>query len=100
MRNSRAVDVVDELLAQGLKVSICEPLIADADVRETFGYEPLSLADASDLDAVVVINGHDVFLDTPLSELYSKMRTPVMWDIKQVFNREEAEALGFHYSSL
>ena len=100
LRNTRATDVVDELLTQGVKVSVCEPLFDDATIRETFGYEPLALADAADLDAVVVINGHDAFMDYSLADLRSKMRTPVMWDIKQVFSRSEAESLGFHYSSL
>jgi UDP-N-acetyl-D-galactosamine dehydrogenase len=99
-RNTRATDVVDFLAEFGTQVQVVEPMITHQELTERFGYEAANYEDLQDLDAVVVINGHDAFKAIDLAELHSKMKTPVLVDIKEFFPREEAEGLGFHYISL
>ena len=82
---------------------------------EIFGYDPLldgiedefTIKAARDLkvikkiDAVIVAVAHDEFRKTKLNELRDIMNNkPVLIDIRQVFDRSEAEREGFYYQTL
>lgn len=99
-RNSKAVDVVDYLLGFGVDVRVWEPLVSPEDIQKSFGLESLSYDQAKDLDAVVLVNGHDAFKGIELAELRARMRTPVLVDVRGFFGRREAEEQGFHYVAL
>jgi len=99
-RNTKAIDVVRHLKTFNADITVWEPMISPAQIEKKFGLKTVTYEDAHDLDAVVLINAHDVFKSIDLAELKKKMRTPVLIDIKNFFNREEARALGFKYTSL
>ena len=100
MRNTRATDVVRYLQDFGADILVWEPLIQADVIRDRYGLETADFDSISDIDAVVLINGHDAFKTIHLDRLKTRMRTPVLIDIKQFFSRDEATALGFHYFSL
>lgn len=100
LRNTRATDVVDYLRGYGVSVNVWEPLVDDAYIRERFGLDTLTYDDVSDIDAVILINGHDEFRAIRLDELKARMRTPVLVDVKNFFPRNEALAAGYEYISL
>jgi UDPglucose 6-dehydrogenase/UDP-N-acetyl-D-galactosamine dehydrogenase len=53
------------------------------------------------IDAVIVTVAHDQFKGIKLSELKKSMNNaPVLVDIRQIFNRDEAEKEGFFYRTL
>jgi len=100
VRNTKAIDVIHYLNGFHANVSVWEPMISPEIISRKFGVTSLTLADAHDLDAVILINGHDAFRSIDLKELRNKMRTPVLIDIKNFFNRTEAKSLGFDYITL
>lgn len=99
-RNSRAVDVVEYLHNYGARVSVWEPYASSEQIKEHFNLETLNFDNATDLDAVIVINAHSAFKKIDLAKLRKKMRTPVLVDAKNLFSREKANELGFYYLSL
>jgi len=99
-RNTRAVDVVRRLQSYGCRVSVWEPLVSAQHIRREFGLDTVPFNKARDLDAVVLVNGHDVFRSITLSALRKKMRTPVLADAKHFFPRAAARQAGFRYVSL
>lgn len=99
-RNTKAIDVVRFLENYGADVAVYEPMVSAEALEKKFKVKTLDLAKAGQLDAVVLINGHDVFRDIKLDALKEKMRTPILVDIKNFFNREQAKSLGFHYKTL
>lgn len=53
------------------------------------------------VDAVIVTVAHDHFKGIKLSELKKSMnKAPILADIRQIFNRDEAEKEGFYYRTL
>jgi len=100
LRNTKAVDVIDYLKGFGVKVSVWEPLVGDDEIKTAFGLEALAFDGASGLDAVVLVSGHDVFRSIDLTELRKKMRTPVLVDVRNFFDRAAALKAGFRYRSL
>jgi UDP-N-acetyl-D-galactosamine dehydrogenase len=99
-RNTRAVDVVEYLQGFGIKVSVWEPLVSDEQIQSQFGLETMNYAEADQVDAVVLINGHRNYRNVELDELKKKMRTPILVDVKNFYDREEAREKGFHYVTL
>lgn len=100
MRNTRAIDVVRYLQGFGANVTVWEPLVEEELIRERFQLEAQSIDQVSDVDAVVLVNGHDAFRTVDLSALRARMRTPVLIDVKNFFPRNQALELGFNYVTL
>ena len=99
-RNTRAVDVVAHLQNFGANVTTWEPMGTPEQIQKYFGLKMTTPDEARDLDAIVLINAHEQFRPLKLSELRAKMRTPVLVDVKNFFNRDEAQRTGFRYASL
>jgi UDP-N-acetyl-D-galactosamine dehydrogenase len=99
-RNTRAIDVVRYLEGFHADISVWEPMVPAEQLEKRFGVKTMDFESARDLDAVILINAHDVFRSIKLDELKKKMRTPILIDIKNFFDRDHARAVGFHYTSL
>jgi UDP-N-acetyl-D-galactosamine dehydrogenase len=99
-RNTRAVDVVKYLQGFGCEVFTWEPMGTPEQIEKVFKLKTVTLDQARDLDAVILINGHKQFRSITLGALRDKMRTPVLIDVKNFFPCAEAKKLGFHYESL
>ncbi len=99
-RNTRAEDVVAYLKGLGCQVTCWEPMGTAEQMKKYFGLETTLPRQAKDLDAIILINGHDAFRSLKLKDLKKKLKTPVVVDVKNFFNREEAHRLGLRYISL
>ncbi|MCX6996356.1 MAG: nucleotide sugar dehydrogenase, partial [Kiritimatiellaeota bacterium] len=99
-RNTRAIDVVKYLKGFKANVKVWEPHATPEQLQKSFGVETLLPDQARDLDAIVLINAHDAFKGLKLADLKARMRTPVLMDVKNFFNRAAAQQLGFNYVSL
>jgi len=99
-RNSRAVDVVRYLQEFEIRVFGCEPLISDEQIRDMFGAEPVSLDALPEADAYVIINKHDVFRSIRIEDFKRLMEPPLLFDLKNLFDRYEARRLGIRHFSL
>ncbi len=100
LRNTRAGDVIGFLQKFGITVVACEPNVESRAVEEKFGVKNVSLEDISLCDAVIFINRHDQFSSVTLDFLKTKLRTPILIDVKRAFSKQEAEANGFVYRAL
>ena len=99
-RNTKAVDVVKYLREFDADVSVWEPLVPAEELQRCFGLQTRTYDEAQDIDAVILINGHEAFRAINLADLRRRMRTPVLVDVKNFFSRDEALKLGFRYASL
>jgi len=101
-RNSRAEDVIAYLKEFGCEVLGCEPMLSDELVRQEFKVEPVTMDRLPEkIDAALIINRHQAFKNgLSLDDLAKRMSPPVLVDIKNLFNRNEAKAKGFNYLTL
>ncbi len=96
IRNSKVVDLVKEFQAWGVNVVVADPY-ADADeVFDEYGVRLNSMDDLSSVDALVVAVGHKVYRNMSPLELKQMLKSekPVLADLKALYNRHEAAALG------
>ena len=63
VRNTRVVDVIDELLAFGAELQICDPLIDPASVEKAYNIQTTAIEDLEPADAVVIAVPHKPFRD-------------------------------------
>jgi UDP-N-acetyl-D-galactosamine dehydrogenase len=97
IRNSKIVDMVREFQAWGASVSISDPWADSNEVFREYGIE-LSRIDAnSPVDALVVAVGHREYRQAAVAEMRAlcKGNSPVLIDVKSLFNPQEARNAGF-----
>ena len=101
-RNTRVIDIVNELKEYGIDPMITDPE-ADADeAKHEYGIIFDSVEDIQGMDAIVVAVGHDQFLKFTQDD-FNKMfkdssnESKVLFDIKGILDRKEYEAAGYRY---
>lgn len=103
VRNTKIIDIVDELKEYGVEILVYDPVADVEDVYREYGIELVAKEELHDLDCVVLAVPHDVFLEQfPLEKIEELYRNDkkVFVDIKSVYDRKECQARGLHYWSL
>jgi len=100
-RNSKAKDVVKTLQQAGVQVSGFDPLAEAGQLEKDFGVKNEIWNEVGDLDAVIYLVPHREFSAITLVDLKNKCKQkPVLFDLRWVYNKSEAEKLGFKYLTL
>lgn len=98
-RNTRVIDIVNELRQYGITPIIADPE-ADADeARHEYGVEFEELDSIREMDAVVLAVAHDVFKEITIERMNSFFNsgTKVLLDIKGLLDKSVFESAGYLY---
>ena len=101
-RNTRVIDIVNELKEYGLTPVIADPEADAEEAKHEYGIVFDSIEDIKGMDAIVVAVGHDQFLKFTRED-FEKMfkdgsnESKVLLDIKGILDRKEYEAAGYKY---
>jgi UDP-N-acetyl-D-galactosamine dehydrogenase len=96
IRNSKVVDLIKEFQAWGVNIVVADPY-ADADeVFHEYGVKLNTMDELSSVDALVVAVGHKVYRNMELSQIKKMLKSekPVLADLKALYDRQAAAALG------
>lgn len=105
VRNSRAVDIFHDLKEMGFDPVAVDPA-ADQENFERLYHVPLvPLSDVKDADVVAVLVAHKEFKDLSMERLKHFFRkedgeTPVLFDVKSIYDPKEIKKLGIAYWNL
>jgi UDP-N-acetyl-D-galactosamine dehydrogenase len=95
LRNSRVIDVINELRSFGIDVYVHDPLASREEAMEEYGVELVAWDDLPVADAVVVAVVHDELLNTPVPDYLKKVKTNGCFiDVKARFDRAALQAAG------
>ena len=100
VRNTKVVDVFNELTEYGVNVQVVDPIADKNDLWREYKMVLTDPKEVKEVDALVFAVPHNEFLKLDLSELLSMYRNnsrPVLIDVKSMFDRKEAEKLNFLY---
>ena len=102
MRDAPSLPLVKSLLEQGASISAYDPVAVDNARKLLPGVEfaKNAYAAAKDADALVVVTEWDEFRGLDLDRFASTMRGKLIVDLRNVYNRAEAEEAGFDYVGL
>lgn len=92
LRNTRVVDILDELAEYSIQADVCDPWVDPAQARAVYGMELVSEPQENTYDGIVVAVGHQQFADMGAAEIrrYGKA-SHVLYDLKYLFDANEAD---------
>ena len=96
LRNSKVIDIVNELKSFGCVVSIHDPLANFDKAFQEYGVKLLNWDElGDDFDALILAVSHQQYIEKPIAEIASKLKKGGCFvDIKSVFNRSDIEQHG------
>ncbi len=99
IRNTRVTDIINELKEYGVKVLVHDPLALPGEARRHCGVDLTPLKDIHEVDAVVLAVAHRAYSQMGLKKIIGLCRkeSPIMIDIKAMFDPVKARALGINY---
>lgn len=101
-RNTRVIDIVNELKEYGLTPMIADPEADANEAKHEYSIVFDSLEDIKNMDAIVIAVGHDQFLNFTQNDFNKMFKdidngNKVLLDIKGILNRKEYETAGYRY---
>jgi len=111
VRNTKVIDIVYELKEYGINVLVHDPQADKKEVFDSYGIELKETEDIKEVDVVILTVPHEEYKEVRLediSSLYNNNYThingneetngkKVLVDIKGMFNRNDAEKMGYLY---
>jgi UDP-N-acetyl-D-galactosamine dehydrogenase len=86
LRNSKVIDIVEELAEYGIEALVHDPMVSSGDAMHEYGIELCSAADLSDLDAVIMAVNHQQYLSPDFDIGKSLKQGGVLVDVKSAFH--------------
>lgn len=106
IREAPALYIIEQLLKAGARVVAYDPE-ATANTRKHFaGEKRLKLIDSEpyavlpDADALLIATEWNVFRAADLGRVASLLKTPAIFDGRNIYDPRKMAALGFHYESI
>lgn len=93
LRNTRVVDIIDELRNYNANVSIYDPWADNAEAQHEYGLELIDTPAAGSYDAIILCVGHDKFR-TMGADAIRALGKPnhVLFDVKHVLPKDAVDA--------
>lgn len=93
LRNSRVIDVINELSSYGVEVQVHDPVADPNEAIHEYGVEIIPWESLVRADALIVAVAHRQYLDIPLNELLGKVKpNGVFVDVKSQFDTRQLQA--------
>ncbi len=99
LRDAPALTIIESLLALGAKVSVFDP-VATANAKKLFTdleFSNSSIEACSGAYALVISTDWDEFKQVDLMKVKSLLKTPIIFDGRNIYNPLEMKKLGFEY---
>ena len=92
-RNTKVIDIVNELREYGIEPVICDPEADSAEAKRLYGMEFKDISSVKDADAVILAVAHDEFKKFTIDDIgaFFGEGRKVLLDIKGLLDRKEYE---------
>lgn len=91
VRNTRVVDILEELKDYGANITLYDPWVDKEQVKQEYGWECLgTIENLKDFDAVVLAVAHDEFKELDLTKITKENH--VIYDVKGILDRNIVDA--------
>lgn len=90
LRNTKIVDVHEELLQYGAKVDLYDPWADPTEIEKKFAHKPLTKLGEKKYDAVIFAVAHREFMHLDIDQLTQE--NAVVFDIKAKLDKEKVDA--------
>lgn len=107
VRNSKVIDIINELKEYGINVFVADPIADENEVKREYGVELTKFENIKNMDAVIVAVGHKEYIELTLEsikklyeekpELLNREDKLVLVDVKGIFDKKEAQLKNYLY---
>jgi UDP-N-acetyl-D-galactosamine dehydrogenase len=95
LRNSKVIDIINELLDYGINVQVCDPLADPEEAIHEYGVQLTPIAELKPAAAVVAAVAHKQFLTwSPKDVTHYMGDNPVLIDVKGMYDQKAMTAAG------
>jgi len=96
LRNSRVIDVIQELESYGVEVLVHDPVAKREEAKKEYGVDLLDLKDIENVAAIVAAVSHEALLNEDVAtwSALASLGAPFM-DVKSAFDADELKHAGF-----
>ena len=96
LRNSKVIDIINELKSYGVEVFVTDPRADSDEAMHEYGVNLLPWADLPRADAIVAAVAHEEFAALTMEDVGRKLvRGGVFIDVKAAFDRSAIEDAGY-----
>lgn len=99
-RNTRVIDIINELYEYDIKTVICNPVADKNEAMLEYGLKFIDIENFKGLDAVIVAVAHDLFSNLSvhrMNAMYADIQRKVLIDVKGILNKRTFEESGYVY---
>lgn len=100
IRNTRVIDIVNELSEYGITPAIADPEADYNEAKNEYGVEFVDMSKVIGMDGVVLAVAHDVFKRLTMKDFdqfFSNNRRKVLLDLKGLLDRRECQKANYIY---
>ncbi len=107
VRNSKVIDIINELKEYGINVFVADPIADENEVKREYGIELTKFENIKNMDAVIVAVGHKEYMELTLEsikKLYEENPDSlnsedklVLVDVKGIFDKKQAQLKNYLY---
>lgn len=99
LRDAPSIPIIKHLLKKGAKIIAYDP-VATVNAKKylpEISYAKNAYECLKNADALLIITEWNEFKELNLSEIKNSMKQPIMFDGRNIYNKQEVEKLGFKY---
>lgn len=103
IRNTKVADIISKLKKFDIEVIVYDPVVDKDKVKSEYDIEICEFDNLVNINALLIAVAHDEFVRYDMSDLkkkFSPEHTPVLIDVKRIFDRKSSEEYGFVYWGL
>ena len=102
MREAPSLIIIPDLQDNGMNVSVYDPEGEEeaSKLIENVNWKQTAYEAAEDVDCLVILTEWKEFKDLDLIKLKDKMKRPLIYDFRNIFDPDKMAELGFEYFSL
>ena len=92
LRNTRVIDMIEELNNYGARVDVYDPWVDASEANHEYDITPVEKPEKDSYDAIIVAVGHDQFKQMSVAEIreYGKQKH-VLYDIKYILPAQDTD---------
>ena len=92
LRNTRVVDIVDELKEYSVTVDVYDPWVSKSDAQHEYEITPIEHPAQNTYDGIIIAVAHRQFVEMGAQTLHSLGKSEhVLYDLKYILKQEESD---------
>lgn len=92
LRNTRVIDIIDEMQVYGAEVNVYDPWVNKQEAKDLCGIEPIQSPCEGQYDAIIIAVAHQAFMDMSAAQILALgKQTAVLFDIKYLLHTDQVD---------